>query len=83
MGMARSADIQNDINHLQTDLKGYSQKVQEYDAQIRHLTDEANQIRKHVADTNGQIKRKQSDLQVEMKIEAQEQRNFAAQARAA
>lgn len=84
--MARSADIQNDINHLQAQWNGEDRAYQNVDAQIRHLRTQADQHQRRMADIQSQIRGKQTELQIANNNEAKEQRDQQAalrQARAA
>lgn len=76
--MARSEDIQNDINHLQARWDDENRAAQNIDAQIRHLQEQARYHMSHMADIQSQIQAKQRDLDTARNMEAREQRDQAA-----
>lgn len=75
--MARSADILNDINHLQTQWDGENHAAQNLQIQMRNLQNQLTQHQRKMNDVQSQIKGKQNELRVARDFEAKEERERA------
>jgi predicted nucleic acid-binding Zn-ribbon protein len=76
--MARSSDIQNDINHLQSQWDGENHAAQNLQTQIRGMQNQLNQHQHRMDDFQSQMRNKQNELKIARDTEAKEERERAA-----